>query len=47
MVPVTPRPYSSHERQRTVDAGRSARVGTLIYLLIMTSVIVVMVLKPV
>lgn len=32
---------------RIADAGRSVRVGTLIYLLIMTSVIVVMVLKPV
>jgi len=32
---------------RIAAAGRSVRVGTLIYLLIMTSVIVVMVLKPV
>jgi hypothetical protein len=31
---------------RVAEAGRSVRVGTLIYLLIMTSVIVVMVLKP-
>ena len=32
---------------RVAHTGRSVRVGTLIYLLIMTSVIVVMVLKPV
>jgi len=32
---------------RIAAAGRSVHVGTLIYLLIMTSVIVVMVLKPV
>jgi hypothetical protein len=31
---------------RVAEAGRSLRVGTLIYLLIMTSVIVVMILKP-
>jgi uncharacterized membrane protein len=35
------------DETRIAEAGRSVRVGTLIYLLIMTSVIVVMVLKPV
>jgi len=34
------------DEARVADAGRSLRVGTLIYLLIMTSAIVVMVLKP-
>jgi uncharacterized membrane protein len=34
------------DETRTADAGRSLRMATMIYLLIMTSVIIVMVLKP-